>query len=277
MRDARSASGFCDDRIVGDRARQVVEREVEPGAVPDQRVDLRIGLGPRQIGIEVGEHDLRHRQAERARDLAGRPAPRSSARGPWPAPRNFSTYMPSSSASTMAGSDPPSRSGVTYRVTWMVRGWARRHCGMRPHGRALRRRWRPGVAHNRCHSGKRHEVCAAVSPAPFRCAARTVARDRAGGPARSGAHRRSRARRRAARWRRRRQRGDAVRRHARSASPPSAGTSRSSACWSNAAPDVNVADSFYGSRPDRLRAARAAVSTSRCICSSTAPRERSAC
>ena len=29
------------------------------------------------------------------------------------APRNFSTYMPSSSASTMAGSEPPSRSGVT--------------------------------------------------------------------------------------------------------------------------------------------------------------------
>ena len=35
------------------------------------------------------------------------------ARGPWPAPRNFSTYSPSSSASTMAGSEPPSRSGVT--------------------------------------------------------------------------------------------------------------------------------------------------------------------
>src|SRR5215813_14092191 len=44
-----------------------------------------------------------------------------SARAPWPAPRNLSTYIPSSSAATMAGSDPPSRSGVTYRVTGTVR------------------------------------------------------------------------------------------------------------------------------------------------------------
>src|SRR3954464_5738424 len=43
-----------------------------------------------------------------------------NARSPWPAPRNFSTYSPSSSASTRAGSDPPSRSGVTYRVTATV-------------------------------------------------------------------------------------------------------------------------------------------------------------
>src|SRR4051794_27771745 len=41
--------------------------------------------------------------------------------GPWPAPRNLSTYSPSSSASTIAGSDPPSRSGVTYRVAVTVR------------------------------------------------------------------------------------------------------------------------------------------------------------
>src|ERR1700736_2417426 len=39
-----------------------------------------------------------------------------SAFAPWPAPRNLSTYMPSSSASTMAGSEPPSCNGVTYRV-----------------------------------------------------------------------------------------------------------------------------------------------------------------
>ena len=37
----------------------------------------------------------------------------TSARGPWPAPRNFTTYRPSSSASTRPGSEPPSRSGVT--------------------------------------------------------------------------------------------------------------------------------------------------------------------
>ena len=50
----------------------------------------------------------------------GSPTPRASspattsaasAFGPCPAPRNLSTYRPSSSASTIAGSDPPSRSG----------------------------------------------------------------------------------------------------------------------------------------------------------------------
>src|SRR3954462_7860113 len=46
----------------------------------------------------------------------------TSARGPWPAPRNFRTYRPSSSASTSPGIDPPSRSGVTYRVAVTVRG-----------------------------------------------------------------------------------------------------------------------------------------------------------
>src|SRR5689334_16670524 len=39
---------------------------------------------------------------------------------PWPAPRNLSTYMPSSSASMIAGSEPPSRSGVTYLVAFTV-------------------------------------------------------------------------------------------------------------------------------------------------------------
>src|SRR5262245_22602439 len=43
-----------------------------------------------------------------------------SALGPCPAPWNLSTYMPSSSASTMAGSDPPSRNGVTYLVAMTV-------------------------------------------------------------------------------------------------------------------------------------------------------------
>src|SRR6185369_2965795 len=43
-----------------------------------------------------------------------------SAFGPWPAPRNFNTYIPSSSASTIAGSDPPSRKGVTYLVAATV-------------------------------------------------------------------------------------------------------------------------------------------------------------
>src|SRR3954454_9378052 len=44
-----------------------------------------------------------------------------SARTPCPAPRNFTTYVPSSSPFTMAGNEPPSRSGVTYSVAATVR------------------------------------------------------------------------------------------------------------------------------------------------------------
>src|SRR5688572_20569529 len=59
-----------------------------------------------------------------ARSGTGRPTARASrpvissaisARGPCPAPRNFATKSPSS-VSTMAGREPPSRSGCTYRV-----------------------------------------------------------------------------------------------------------------------------------------------------------------
>ena len=57
-------------RVVGDRAGQEVERQVQPGAVVDEGVDLGVGLGAGQIPIELGEHQLRHRQAERAGDLA---------------------------------------------------------------------------------------------------------------------------------------------------------------------------------------------------------------
>jgi len=57
----------------------------------DRRVDLRIGLGPRQLGIEIGEHDLGNRQAERPRNLSGYELRDERAR-PLPAPRNFKTY-----------------------------------------------------------------------------------------------------------------------------------------------------------------------------------------
>ena len=36
----------------------------------------------------------------------------TSALVPWPAPVNFTTYVPRLSASTMPGREPPSRSGV---------------------------------------------------------------------------------------------------------------------------------------------------------------------
>src|SRR6185503_6577064 len=69
---------------------------------------------------------------------------------PCPAPRNLTTYMPSSSASTSAGSEPPSRSGVTYRVARTVRSTGRPYGAVpaRPGSTAQRvagRPFRPAV------------------------------------------------------------------------------------------------------------------------------------
>src|SRR4029078_8328490 len=53
------------------RAGKIVDREVEAAAVVDQRVDLGIRLGPRQVGLELGEDDFGYRQAEGAPDRSG--------------------------------------------------------------------------------------------------------------------------------------------------------------------------------------------------------------
>jgi len=70
--------GLPGERVERDRAGQVVERQVEAaaavvgaGAGPDQVLDLGVGLGAREVGVDRREDDLRHRQAERAADLAG--------------------------------------------------------------------------------------------------------------------------------------------------------------------------------------------------------------
>jgi hypothetical protein len=53
--------GNLDDRVEGDLTRQIVEREIQTGAPPDQVLDLGIGLGARQHRVEFREDDLRHR------------------------------------------------------------------------------------------------------------------------------------------------------------------------------------------------------------------------
>ncbi len=70
--------GLPRERIERDRAGQVVEREVERrraiaqlGAGADQVLDLGVGLGARQVGVDQGEDDLGNRQAGGARQLAG--------------------------------------------------------------------------------------------------------------------------------------------------------------------------------------------------------------
>ena len=59
-RDARSA-GIVDDRVVAYGAGKVVQRQVEPRAVVNERVNLRIRLRPCQIGVQGGQHNLRDR------------------------------------------------------------------------------------------------------------------------------------------------------------------------------------------------------------------------
>ncbi len=64
MREAEIAGHLVHGRIVADRPGQVVEGEVETSAVVDQLMDFRIGLGARQVAIELREHDLGDRQSE---------------------------------------------------------------------------------------------------------------------------------------------------------------------------------------------------------------------
>ena len=82
-----------------------------PGARGEEVLDLRVGLGVAELGRDVDDDELGHREPERARELAREDL--GDERRPRPAPRrvNFVTYMPSSSASSRPGSEPPSRSG----------------------------------------------------------------------------------------------------------------------------------------------------------------------
>ena len=53
------------------RAGQEVHPEVDPAAGGDQLLDLGVGLGGAQRGVELHQHELGHRQPERARHLPG--------------------------------------------------------------------------------------------------------------------------------------------------------------------------------------------------------------
>ena len=74
LRSASSQCGVgrgCQQRIEVERARQVVEGQVEAGAGREQVLYLGIGLGAAQHGIELNEDEFRHRQAQRSLQLAG--------------------------------------------------------------------------------------------------------------------------------------------------------------------------------------------------------------
>jgi hypothetical protein len=71
MREASSASVGSAERVEGEGAGEVVEAEVGAAAGPDQVLDLGIGLGPRQVGVELDEDDLGNRQGQGPCDLAG--------------------------------------------------------------------------------------------------------------------------------------------------------------------------------------------------------------
>src|SRR5829696_9685491 len=58
-------------RVVRERAGEEVEADVEPAARVDQLLDLGIGLGAAQLGVQLDENDLRHGQAGGAGELAG--------------------------------------------------------------------------------------------------------------------------------------------------------------------------------------------------------------
>lgn len=58
--DARRKDGIdrVDDGIEVDGARQVIERGVQTGVVVDERVNLGVGPGACQLGVERGEDDF---------------------------------------------------------------------------------------------------------------------------------------------------------------------------------------------------------------------------
>ena len=167
--------GGAGGRAERQRARQEVDAEVEPVAREQQVLDLGVGLGAADRGVEL---DQRRAPAPEARAPA-RALPRRSRRrapsAPWPAPRNLRTYSPSSSASTSAGSDPPSRSGVTYLVAVTVRIRAS-VATWRPQGSGVRRGLASGEAGGltpTCATGSHRgaaRACGALQGVRARCA-----------------------------------------------------------------------------------------------------------
>ena len=97
--------------VVADRSRQEVHGQVQPGAGRDQLLHLLVGLPATDLGVDLDQREVGHRDAER-RPSSPTMISATSAFGPWPAPVNLTTYVPRSSASIRPGSDPPSRSGV---------------------------------------------------------------------------------------------------------------------------------------------------------------------
>ena len=60
-------------RVERQRSGQEVEPEVEATAVPDEVLQLLVGLGVAEAGVDVDDDDLGHRQADRTGDLPGQP------------------------------------------------------------------------------------------------------------------------------------------------------------------------------------------------------------
>ena len=69
--------GRVDDRRGGrverQGAGQEVEAEVDATAPVDEVLQLLVGLGVAEPGIDIDEHEVRHRQTQRTGDLAGQP------------------------------------------------------------------------------------------------------------------------------------------------------------------------------------------------------------
>ena len=60
-------------RVERQRAGQEVHPEVQPAALPDQVVDLLVGLGVAERRVDLDPDEVGHGQADRACQLAGQP------------------------------------------------------------------------------------------------------------------------------------------------------------------------------------------------------------
>src|SRR3546814_9534811 len=59
-RQRQQRVGLLDQRVEVDRAGQVVERDVGAAAGADQVLDLRVGLGARQVRVEFDQRSEEH-------------------------------------------------------------------------------------------------------------------------------------------------------------------------------------------------------------------------
>ena len=111
--------------------------EVEAGAGRDEVLDLGVGLGAAQLGVDVGAHELGHREAQRPRELPAQQLGHER-RGPLPGPAELQDVEP-----VVVGLDEPGQRAALAQRGDVARGADRSQHG--PQASRARGAGRPGA------------------------------------------------------------------------------------------------------------------------------------